>query len=51
MKRRPSTRRAIAELLALWLGTAVALAIVFCIYHLASDEPSPIRPASFRKLT
>lgn len=40
MKRRPSTRRAIAELLALWVGTTLAMAAMFCVYHLASAEPS-----------
>ena len=39
MKRRPSTRRAIAELLALWVGTTLALAAVFFVYHLAGAEP------------
>lgn len=39
MKRRPSTRRAVAELLALWVGTALAMAAVFFVYHLASAAP------------
>jgi len=44
MKRRPTTRRAIVELLALWVGTTLAMAAVFAVYHLASAEPS--QPAS-----
>ncbi|WP_454734262.1 hypothetical protein [Cupriavidus pauculus] len=46
MKRRPSTRRAVAELLALWAGTTLALAAVFYVYHLASTEPSQHPTAS-----
>jgi len=40
MKRRPSTRRAIAELLVLWIGTTCVMAALFFVYHLASAAPS-----------
>ncbi|MBY4733965.1 hypothetical protein K6V90_25835 [Cupriavidus pauculus] len=46
MKRRPTTRRAVAELLALWVGTTLAMAALFLVYHLASAEPSHQRTAS-----
>lgn len=45
MKRRPTTRRAIAELLALWVGTTLAMAALFAVYNLANAEPSRAEPA------
>lgn len=50
MKRRPSTRRAVAELLALWVGTTLAMAALFFVYHLASAEPSQ-QPTASRSST
>jgi hypothetical protein len=50
MKRRPTTRRAVAELLALWVGTTLAMAALFLVYHLASAEPSQ-QPTASRSST
>ncbi len=50
MTRRPSARRAVAELLALWVGTTLAMAAVFFVYQLASAEPSQ-RPTASRSST
>ncbi|WP_313817859.1 hypothetical protein [Cupriavidus sp.] len=51
MKRRPTIHRAIAELLALWLGTTLAMAAVFAVYHLASAEPSQPATTTSRSAT
>ncbi|WP_187645130.1 hypothetical protein [Cupriavidus campinensis] len=51
MKRRPTTRRAIAELLALWVGATLAMVALFFVYHLASAEPRQPATTTSRSAT
>lgn len=48
---RKPARHPVAQLLALWIGTTVAMAALFCVYDAAQAKSSPIKPTAHRKLT
>lgn len=49
VRRRPSLRRAIAQLIVLWLATTAGLGVVFLVYAAATDEPVRVHPTSYRR--
>lgn len=48
---RKFARHPVAQLLGLWIGTTVAMAVLFCVYEAAQNKTSPIKPTAHRKLT
>ncbi|WP_156545745.1 hypothetical protein [Cupriavidus sp. D384] len=49
MRQRPALRRAIAQLIVLWLATTAGLGVVFLVYAAATDEPVRAHPTSYRR--
>jgi hypothetical protein len=48
---RKFARHPVAQLLGLWIGTTVAMGVLFCVYEATQNAATPIKPTAYRMLT